>query len=110
MFLLEYKLKIFSEWLLLNQACCEELEGRSLREITKNKNQPIYRQMLGHFTESFLVMSKEDEGTLAKYKNEFKKRKKQYEVTAYILQCLNVEGEWQLALQSYQFYNENLRD
>lgn len=98
MFLESTKLNIFSEWLMLNQACCEELEGRSLREITKNKNHPIYRQMLKHFKEAFLVMTPTDEETLLKHKKIFMTKKKIYEVSAYILRCLSVEGEWQSAL------------
>lgn len=36
-FLLDAKVVVFSEWLLLNQSVMEELDGVGLREIAKNK-------------------------------------------------------------------------
>jgi hypothetical protein len=62
--------------------------------------------MLKHFKEAFLVMTPTDEETLVKHKKIFMTKKKIYEVAAYILRCLNVEGEWQSAMQAYQFYRE----
>ena len=51
-------------------------------------------------------MTPTDEETLAKHTKIFKKKKKIYEVAAYILKCLNLEDDWQSAMQCYQFYKE----
>lgn len=46
-------------------------------------------------------MTATDEETLVRHKKIFIAKKKIYEVAAYILRSLNVEGEWQSALQCY---------
>jgi hypothetical protein len=59
---------VFSEWLLLNQACMEELDGQGLRELAKNKQTTVWRQMTKNFKEAFLMMTAEDEKTLQRHK------------------------------------------
>jgi hypothetical protein len=51
------KLNVFSDWLLLNQACIEELEGTGLRDLAKNKNNPVFKQLSKSFKEAFLTMT-----------------------------------------------------
>jgi len=62
------KLSVFSEWLLLNQACVEELNGVGLRDLAKDRNNPIFKQLTKSFKEAFMLMSAQDEETLTKHK------------------------------------------
>lgn len=92
---------MFSEWLLLNQACHEELEGIGLRDLTKNKQNPVVRQLSKSFKEAFLLMTAQDEETLNKHKKIFTAKKKIYECAAYILSNLDTDRDWQSALKCY---------
>lgn len=92
---------MFSEWLLLNQSCTEELEGIGLRDLATTRSNPIFKQLTKSFKEAFLLMSAQDEETLSKHKKQFSQKKKIYECAAYILSNLDTDREWQAALKCY---------
>lgn len=68
----------------------------------------MFRLLAKDFKEAFLQMTPADEETLALHKKKFCARKKTYECAAYVLKCLDINGEWQSGLQCYQFLKENL--
>jgi hypothetical protein len=77
------------------------LEGKGLRELTKNKNNPVFRQLSKSFKEAFLLMTPQDEETLKKHKQIYTAKKKIYECAAYILSNLDTDRDWQAALKCY---------
>lgn len=99
---------MFSEWILLNQTCIEEL-GFGLRELCQHKTNPIYKQLAGSFKEGFMNMTAQDEDTLQKHKKAFQQKKKIYECAAFILSNLDLDHDWGLALQCYQFHRTTMK-
>lgn len=105
------ELKVFSDWILLNQAAVEELglSQGGLRGITKSPQSSIYQSIISHYKPAFLIMSANDEKSLNLHKQSFKNYKQKYLIGSF---CLKTFGHdftlWRESMGAFQYYIENL--
>ena len=80
-------LKVFTEWVILNQACLDELGNDSggLRMLMQDRNNPVLKELLHEFKASFISMSDKDEQSLSIHKMSWKEVKKRYAVGTFML-------------------------
>ena len=100
----EFEFKIFSDWILMNEAVAQALDGFPLRQLTAQN--PIFKQLetYGH-RPSFLLMSSGDEKSLLSQKNSFKNHKKMYTLISCFLANLTFDGErWKVAMAAHAFF------
>lgn len=95
------KYSFFSDWLNLNQVVKDEMKGQSLRDLAhwgEGDHNPVYSDLLIHFKQSFLVMSQQDEKSLAEHIQTFKILKQKYVLLDAMMSTLQLQNDkWKVA-------------
>lgn len=82
------KFQQFSDWVNLNQAVKDELNGTSLRDLAalgSGEHNPVYTDLLQNFKQSFLILTTQDEKTLEGHKRLFKMTKIKYSAVTFMI-------------------------
>jgi hypothetical protein len=115
LWLLETKLPTFVDWIDLNNAVKEELDGISLRELQMEEHNTIFQLLTENYTRSFLLMSEQDERGLENYKRLFKLHCKKSAILAYMFghfnfnkPMANEQAKWLTAYGAYAFCKVHL--
>lgn len=103
---------VFSEWLILNQACYEEfgLQAGGLRPLVRNPEDPIFKELEREFKAGFLCMSDKDEQSLDVHKGTFKEEKRRYAIVTYAIKTYSDDiSNWRQAHSAIAYYYERAK-